>query len=80
MCFGVSKLNDHDDLEYGYRPVAVVALELMIRPDEILVVGTLPAAIDHPEPTENVWCEFGKRNINLYEVKRYYQAHTNRRK
>ena len=58
-----AELNDHDDLEYGDRPVADAASELMIRPDEILVVGTLPAVIDHPEPTENVWCESGKRNI-----------------
>ena len=32
-------------------------------PDEMLVMGTLPAVRDHPGPTENVWCEAGKRNI-----------------
>ena len=32
-------------------------------PDEMLVMGILPAVIDHPGPTENVWCEAGKRNI-----------------
>ena len=26
-------------------------------------MGTLPVVIDHPEPTENEWCESGKRNI-----------------
>ena len=79
-----AELNDHDDLEYGDRPVADAASELMIRPDEILVVGTLPAVIDHPEPMENVWCESGKRNIPVRSEeicqKPYYQAHTNRRK
>ena len=58
-----AELNDHDDLEYGDRPVADVASELIIRPDEILVVDTIPAVIDHPEPRENGWCESGKRNI-----------------
>ena len=59
----VREFVDHDDLEYGDRPVADAASELMIRPDEILVVGTLPAVIDHPEPTKNVWRESGKQNI-----------------
>ena len=58
-----AELNDHDDLEYGDRPVADSASELTIRPDEILDVGTLPAVIDHPEPAKNVWCEPGKRKI-----------------
>ena len=58
-----AKLNDHDDLRYGDRPVTDAASELMITSDEILVMDILPAVIDHPEPTENVWCEAGKRNI-----------------
>ena len=58
-----AELNDHDDLRYGDRPVTETASELIITPDEILVMDTLPTVIDHPEPTENVWCEVGKRNI-----------------
>ena len=55
-----AELNDHDDLGYGDRPVTDAASELIITPDETLVMGTLPAVIDHPEPTENVWCETDK--------------------
>ena len=55
-----AELSDHDDLRYGDRPVTDVTSELMITPDEMLVMGTLPAVIVHPEPTENIWCEAGK--------------------
>ena len=58
-----AELSDHDDLKYGDRPVTDVPSELMITPDEMLVMGTLTAFTDHPEPTENVWCEAGKWNI-----------------
>ena len=61
----VREFVNHDDLEYGDRPVADAASELAMKPDGILVVGTLPDVIDHNEPTENVWCD-----SYLYEVKR----------
>ena len=44
-------------------PVTEAAPELMTKPDETLVTGTFPAVIDHPEPTENVWCETDKQDI-----------------
>ena len=59
-----------------------------MKPDGILVMGTLPDVIDHPEPTKNVWCDSAKRNILVrseemsvcaFCQKPYYQAHTNRR-
>ena len=58
-----AELKDYDDLRYGDRPVTDAASELMIMPDEMLVMGIVPAVIDHPGPMENVWCEAGKRNI-----------------
>ena len=55
-----AELSDHDDLRYGDWPVTDVPSELMITPDEMLVMDTLPAVIVHPE---NVWCEAEKWNI-----------------
>ena len=59
----VREFVNHDDLEYGDRPVADAASKLIMKPDGILVMCTSPDVIDHPEPTKNVGCDSAKRNI-----------------
>ena len=59
----VSEFVNHDDSEYGDRPVANAASELIRKPDRILVGDTLPSVIDHPEQRENTWCDSTKRDI-----------------
>ena len=54
----MANLNDHNNLGYGDRPVTEAAPELIIKPDDTLVMCTLPAVIDHPEPM------YGARPIN----------------
>ena len=59
----MANLNDHNKLGYGDRPVTKAALELMTKPVQTLVMCTVPAVIDKPEPGKKVWCETERKDI-----------------
>ena len=59
----MANLNDHNKLGYGDRPVTEAAPEFMTNAAQTLVMCTVPAVMDIPEPVKKVWCETKENDI-----------------